>query len=65
MADYIDRKALEQRIDEIYCTPCRERGDDYHGVRCRACGTGDTLDVIEDFPTADVKPVVLCRDEEG
>ena len=57
MTDYIDRDELVQRIEENYCKPCRERGDDYYGIRCRACGTGDTLDLIEDFPSA----VVTCE----
>lgn len=30
-------------------------------VRCRACGTGDAIDMIEDAPAADVAPVVHGR----
>lgn len=57
MAEYIEREAAIKRIQEIYCAGCNS----YHGVRCRACGTGDAIDIIEDFPTADVAPVVHAR----
>ena len=57
MAEYIEREAVVKRVQEIYCVGCNS----YHGVRCRACGTGDAIDIIEDFPTADVAPVVHGR----
>lgn len=54
MADkiYIERGALIENIKRVYCTDCNS----YDGVRCRACGTGDALDMIDDAPTADVAP---------
>lgn len=57
MAEYISREATIKRIKEVYCVGCNS----YHGVRCRACGTGDAIDIIDDFPAADVAPVVHGR----
>ena len=53
MDDFISREATIKRIKEVYCVGCNS----YHGVRCRACGTGDAIDMIEDAPAADVAPV--------
>ena len=33
----------------------------YNGVRCRACGIGDAIDIIEDAAAADVAPVVHAQ----
>lgn len=57
MAEYIKREATIKRIEEVYCADCNS----YNGVRCRACGTGDAIDMIEDAPAADVAPVVHGR----
>lgn len=57
MAEFISREATIKRIKEVYCAGCNS----YHGVRCRACGTGDAIDIIDDFPAADVAPVVHGR----
>ena len=57
MAEYIKREAAIKRIKEVYCAGCNS----YNGVRCRACGTGDAIDMIEDAPAADVAPVVHGR----
>ena len=54
MAEHIEREATIKRIEEAYCADCNS----YNGVRCRACGTGDAIDMIEDAPVADVAPVV-------
>ena len=53
MSDLISREALISEIKRVYCTGC----NDYHGVRCRACGTGDALDMVEDAPAVDAEPV--------
>lgn len=58
MAECIERGATIKRIKEVYCVGCNS----YNGVRCRACGTGDAIDMIEDAPAADVAPVVRCED---
>lgn len=57
MAEYIEREATIKRIKEVCCAGCNS----YDGVRCRACGTGDAIDMIEDAPTTDVAPVVRCK----
>lgn len=54
MAECIEREATIKRIKEVCCVSCNS----YNGVRCRACGTGDAIDMIEDAPAADVAPVV-------
>ena len=53
MDDFISREETIKRIKEVYCVGCNS----YHGVRCRACGTGDAIDIIDDAPAADVAPV--------
>lgn len=57
MDEFISREATIKHIEEVYCAGC----NNYHGVRCRACGTGDAIDMIEDVPAADVAPVVHGR----
>lgn len=66
MAECIEREATIKRIKEVYCVDCNS----YNGVRCRACGTGDAIDIIEDAPAADVAPVVhaewvVCGDGDN
>lgn len=66
MAECIEREATIKRIKEVYCVGCNS----YNGVRCRACGTGDAIDIIEDAPAADVAPVVhaewvVCGDGDN
>lgn len=46
--EYLERNALIERIEKAYCDGC----ENYNGVRCRACGIGDAIDVVEDAPTA-------------
>ena len=57
MAECIEREATIKRIKEVYCVGCNS----YNGVRCRACGTGDVIDIIEDAPTADAVVVTRCK----
>lgn len=57
MAEYIEREEAIKRIQKTYCADCNS----YNGVKCRACGTGDAIDMIEDAPAADVAPVVHGR----
>lgn len=57
MAECIEREATIKRIKEVCCAGCNS----YDGVRCRACGTGDAIDIIEDAPAADVAQVVHGR----
>lgn len=58
MGECIEREATIKRIKEVYCAGCNS----YNGVRCRACGTGDAIDMIEDAPTVDAEIVVRCKD---
>jgi hypothetical protein len=58
MAECIEREATIKRIEEVYCVGCNS----YNGVRCRACGTGDAIDMIEDAPTVDAVIVTRCKD---
>ena len=58
MAECIGREATIKRIQEVYCVGCNS----YNGVRCRACGTGDAIDIIEDAPTVDAVVVTRCKD---
>ena len=46
--EYLERNTLIERIEKAYCDGC----ENYNGVRCRACGIGDAIDVVEDAPTA-------------
>lgn len=58
MDKYIERDELISTIKRIYCDDCRN----YDGARCRACETNDVLCLIEDAPSAEVEPVVHCKD---
>lgn len=58
MAECVEREATIKRIKEVYCAGCNS----YNGVRCRACGTGDAIDMIEDAPTVDAVIVTRCKD---
>ena len=58
MGECIEREATIKRIKEVYCVGCNS----YSGVRCRACGTGDAIDMIEDAPTVDAVVVTRCKD---
>lgn len=58
MAECTEREATIKRIKEVYCVGCNS----YNGVRCRACGIGDAIDMIEDAPTVDAVVVTRCKD---
>ena len=51
----VDADALVERIVKLTCVPCREKGNDYKGVKCRACQYGDEIDDIESAPTIERK----------
>lgn len=52
----IDADALIEDIKRVYCTECNS----YNGVRCKACGTGDAVDMIDDAPTALTEKEILA-----
>lgn len=68
MAEYIDRQAFLEEQRHLYCENCAKRKGMKRGkmqfvyeigdAPCRSCGYGDVLDDLEDFPAADVRPVV-------
>ena len=72
MAEYIEREAFIAEQRHLYCDNCARRKGMKNGkmrfvyeigdAPCRACRYGDVLDDLEDYPAADVRPVVLCRD---
>lgn len=66
---YIEREAFIESQQHLYCENCARRKNgkgkfvyDIGDAPCRACGIMDVLDDVEDFPAADVRPVVLCKD---
>ena len=61
----IDADALIAQIEANICKPCKERKDDYHGVRCRACQYGDEVDDIDSAPTIEERKTgAWIRDEK-
>lgn len=69
MAEYIEREAFIAEQRHLYCENCTRRKNgkgkfvyEIGDAPCRACGIMDVLDAVEDFPAADVRPVVVCRD---
>ena len=74
MSEYIEREAFIARQRELYCQNCNRRRGMKDGkltkrfvyqigdAPCRACDVDDMINAVDDFPAADVKPVVCCRD---
>ena len=61
MSKYIDADRLMERYKatcEIVCQYSKKQRD----VMCSACGVGSCVEILEDFPTADVVEVVRCKD---
>lgn len=61
MAEFINREAFKESVEERYCKPCKEEGKDHNGCWCRACWVDDMLDEVECFQPSDVAPVVHGR----
>lgn len=53
MNDLISRDDAIEAIQNAYCKPCKERGDDYNEVRCRACEYDNAIIQIDALPSAD------------
>ena len=74
MAEYIEREAFIEQKRKQYCSDCDRRKGMKNGkykalydigeAPCRACGIDDALNDVEDFPAADVRPVVHGKWEE-
>lgn len=63
MARYIDADACIADIEERLCKPCKEKGDDYHGVKCRACWVDDAIGEIDGYAdnTIDIVRCSECK----
>lgn len=61
MAEYIDKDKLIDRFDELCNTIC-QYSKKQRAVMCSSCELGIAFDVVDDFPTEDVQPVVRCKD---
>ena len=60
-SDLISRADAIEAIENAYCKPCKERGDDYNEVRCRACSFDDAIIQIDALPSAEaVKVAYIC-----
>ena len=74
MSDYISREAFIADKRKQYCSDCERRKGMKNGklkfcyeigaAPCRACGIDDMLSDVEDYPAADVRPVVRGKWEE-
>ena len=62
----IDADALITDIEERYCKPCKEKGEDYHEVRCRACWVDDAIGEIDGFAdnSVEIKQVKYFDEDE-
>lgn len=71
MTDYISRENFLTDKRRLYCENCDRRKGTKNGktkfvyeigdAPCRSCGIGDVLDDVEEYPAADVAPVVHGR----
>jgi len=46
----IDADALMEQTENWYCSK-ENCGDNYNGIRCRACWVDDAIGIIDDAPT--------------
>ena len=58
MAEYIEREEMLEDLRLQFCKGCNS----YSEIKCRSCSVDDVIGFIEDVPTADVVPVVRCKD---
>ena len=75
--DLIYRADAIEAIQNAYCKPCKERGDDHNEVRCRACDYDNAIIQIDALPSAeggwipcserlpDKADEYLCIDKDG
>ena len=61
MSKYICVENFLKYIDDTICKGCREDGKDANGIVCRACQIMDMLGYVDDFPAADVEPVIHAK----
>lgn len=53
MSDLIYREDAIEAIQNTYCKPCKEQGNDYNEAKCRACNFDDAILEIRDVPSAE------------
>ena len=51
--DLISRAGAIEAIQNAYCKPCKERGDDHNEIRYRACAFDDAIIQIDALPSAE------------
>lgn len=61
MAEYIEREKMLEDLRLQFCKGC----NNYSEVKCKSCSVDDVIGFVEDLPTADVVPVVRCKDCEN
>ena len=61
MSRYIDADACIADIEERLCKPCKDKGEDYHGVRCRACWVDDAIGEIDGYADNSID-IVRCKE---
>ena len=61
MSRYIDADALIADMQERYCKSCKEKGEDYNEVRCRACMVDDAIDDVDGFADNSID-IVRCAE---
>ena len=61
MSRYIDADALIADMQERYCKSCKEKGEDYNGVGCRACMVDDAIDDVDGFADNSID-IVRCKE---
>ncbi len=61
----IDADASIEKLEKTICEPCKGDGDDYHGVKCRACWVDDTIGIIQDAPNINTKQVKYYDDDDN
>ena len=60
MSRYIDADVLIADMQERYCKPCKEKGEDYNEVRCRVCWVDDAIDDVDGFADNSID-IVRCK----
>ena len=46
-----------EAIQNAYCKPCKEQGDDYNEIRCRACEYDNAIIQIDALPSAETHEI--------
>jgi len=65
MRRLIDAEASIEKLEKTICEPCKGDGDDYHGVKCRACWVDDTIGIIQDSPLIKTKRIKYFDEDES